>query len=301
MGLSLARMAQRASQAAGIRRRVVAASRFSVAGKRAEFEQHGLETICCDLLDRQQGQRLPDCENVIFMTGMKFGSSGQMAQTWAMNCLAPALVAERFSRSRIVAFSTGNVYGLSPVARGGSREADPPAPVGEYAMSCLGRERVFEYFSAVHGTCTAILRLNYACELRYGVLVDLAEKIWQGESINLSMGHVNVIWQGDANAQALAAFDIVSSPPAVLNIAGPETLSVQDVSSEFGRLLDRPVTFEDQPSDDALLSCSARAVGLFGPPRVPANDLIPAVASWIRLGGARLGKPTKFQSRDGKF
>lgn len=301
MGLSLARLALRASQEAGARRRVIAVSRFPDPGKREEFETHGIETISCDLLDRQQVERLPACENVVFMTGMKFGSTGQMGLTWAMNCLAPALVAEKFPNSRIVAFSTGNVYGLTPVASGGSRETDTPQPVGEYAMSCLGRERVFEYFSSIHGTPVAILRLNYACELRYGVLVDLAEKVWNGVPIDLSMGYVNVIWQGDANAQALAAFDRVASPPAVLNIAGPETLSVREVCQEFGRLFGKSPTFVGSPADDALLSNSQPAVELFGPPRVPAAELIPAIAAWIRRGGARLGKPTKFQSRDGKF
>jgi nucleoside-diphosphate-sugar epimerase len=310
MGLSLARLAQRASQAAGAPRRVIAVSRFASAGKRQEFERQGLETIACDLLDRQQVGLLPECDNVVFMTGMKFGSAGQMGQTWAMNCLAPALVAERFPNSRIVAFSTGNVYGLTAAHRdlsqgcalqSGSLETDPPAPVGEYAMSCLGRERVFEYFSALYGTPIAILRLNYACELRYGVLVDLAEKVWIGEPIDLSMGYVNVIWQGDANAQALAAFDHATSPPAVLNIAGPETLSVRDVALEFATLLGKSVTFTGQPADDALLSCSARAARLFGTPRITASDLVRAVAAWLQRGGTRFGKPTMFQSRDGKF
>jgi nucleoside-diphosphate-sugar epimerase len=301
MGLSLARMALRASQEAGVRRRVIAVSRFTAQEKRAEFERQGLETLVCDLLDRRRVTELPDCENVVLMTGMKFGSTGQMGQTWAMNCLAPAHVAERFCRSRIVAFSTGNVYSLTPVRHGGSRETDPPCPVGEYAMSCLGRERVFEYFSAVHGTQMAILRLNYACELRYGVLVDLAEKVWQGESIDLTMGYVNVIWQGDANAQALAAFGQLASPPTVINLAGPETLSVREIALEFGRLFEKPVTLQGEPAEDALLSCSARAVERFGPPRLSAMQLLPAIAAWIRQGGARLGRPTKFQSRDGRF
>jgi nucleoside-diphosphate-sugar epimerase len=301
MGLSLARMAQRASQAAGVSRRVIAASRFSSPGKRQEFESHGIETVGCDLLDRRQVDCLPACENIVFMTGMKFGSTGQMGLTWAMNCLAPALVAEKFASSRIVAFSTGNVYGLTPVNQGGSLETDPPLPVGEYAMSCLGRERVFEYFSAAHGTRTAILRLNYACELRYGVLVDLAEKIWNGEPIDLSMGYVNVIWQGAANGMALAAFGQVASPPVLLNIAGPEILSVRDVSLELGRLLGKPATFQGAPAEDALLSNSQRAVELFGPPGHSVADLLPAIAAWIRHGGQQWGKPTKFQSRDGSF
>jgi nucleoside-diphosphate-sugar epimerase len=301
MGLSLARMALRASQAAGIRRRVIAVSRFTAPDKRAEFERQGLETLVCDLLDRRKVAELPDCDNVVFMTGMKFGSAEQMGLTWAMNCLAPAHVSERFCRSRIVAFSTGNVYPLTLVGQGGSREADPPCPVGEYAMSCLGRERVFEYFSAIHGTPMAILRLNYACELRYGVLVDLAEKVWHGEPIDLTMGYVNVIWQGDANAQALAAFGQLGIPPTVINLAGPETLSVREITLEFGRLFDKSVTFQGEPAEDALLSCSARSVELFGAPHISAIELLPNIAAWIRQGGARLGRPTKFQTRDGSF
>jgi len=301
MGPTLARMAKRASVAGGKRRRVVGAARFTNPALEAWLNGHGVETVRCDLLDPAQLARLPDAANVVFMTGMKFGSTGQEALTWAMNCHLPALVARRFRGSRLVAFSTGNVYGLSPVSRGGSREDDEPRPVGEYAMSCLGRERIFEHFSRTDGTPTALLRLNYATELRYGVLLDVAERVWQGRPVSLAMGHFNALWQGDANAMALAAFAHVASPPLVVNLAGPETLSVRRVAEEFGRLLGRAVTFEGAEAADALLSNGERGHRLFGRPRVTADQMIAWVADWLRRGGPTLGKPTHFESRDGRF
>jgi nucleoside-diphosphate-sugar epimerase len=301
MGPTLARMAKRASEMGGKRRRVVGAARFTNAALEGWLNGHGVETVRCDLLDPAQVARLPDAANVVFMTGMKFGSTGQEALTWAMNCHLPALAARRFRGSRLVAFSTGNVYGLSPVSRGGSHEDDEPCPVGEYAMSCLGRERLFEYFSRTDGTPTALLRLNYAAELRYGVLLDVAERVWQGRPVSLAMGHFNALWQGDANAMALAAFAHVASPPLVVNLAGPETLSVRRVAEEFGRLLGRAVTFEGAEAADALLSNGERGHRLFGRPRVTADQMIAWVADWLRRGGPTLGKPTHFESRDGRF
>jgi nucleoside-diphosphate-sugar epimerase len=235
------------------------------------------------------------------MTGMKFGATGQEALTWAMNSYLPGMIALRYRQSRIVAFSTGNVYGLSPVALGGSVESDPPAPVGEYAMSCLGRERIFEHFSRTLGIPTALLRLNYACELRYGVLVDLAQRVLAGEPVDLGMGQLNAIWQADANATALCAFGHVASPPFVLNVAGPETLSVRRVAEEFGRLLGRPVCFQGSEAVDALLSNGQLGHRLFGYPRVAAGQLIRWIADWLRRGGPTLGKPTHFEVRDGRF
>jgi hypothetical protein len=301
MGPSLARMAKRASDAAGIDRRVIAVSRFSDARARAMFEQHGIETIACDLLDQEQLDRLPACENVILMTGFKFGSSGRESHAWATNCLLTGMVGRRFRHSRIVAFSTGNIYGLTPVERGGSQEADPPTPLGDYAMSCLGRERLLDYASTAWQVPTVIVRLNYACELRYGILVDLAEKVWSEQPVDLSMGYVNVIWQADANAMALAAFEIAAVPPAVINVTGCELLSVRESCDQFGQLFDKAVTYRQQPAADALLSNSQRAVELFGPPRWTAADIIPAVARWVRCGRERLGKPTHFQARHGNF
>lgn len=303
MGPTLARMAKRASVAAGPRttRRVIGVSRFSSGDLEARLGSQGIETIRCDLHDEQKLDGLPDSPNVVYMVGMKFGSTGQEALTWATNAYLPAIVSRRFRRSRIVAFSTGNVYGLTPVGSGGSREDDPLDPDGDYAMSCLGRERIFEHFSRKLGIPMAIIRLNYATELRYGVLVDLAERVLAGEQIDLAMGHFNAIWQADANATVLQAFDHVTSPPFVLNVAGPETLSVRRVCEEFGRLMGKEVAFGGAESPDALLSCAEKGRRLFGPPRVGFPRMIRWIADWVMRGGDRLGKPTHFEVRDGRF
>jgi nucleoside-diphosphate-sugar epimerase len=301
MGPTLARMARRAFDAAGVRRRVIGVARFSSGGVAERLQAHGVETVRCDVLDQAQLDHLPDAANVVAMTGMKFGATGQEALTWAMNSYLPGMIALRYRHSRVVAFSTGNVYGLSPVGLGGSVEGDPPAPVGEYAMSCLGRERIFEHFSHTLGIPMVLLRLNYACELRYGVLVDLAQRVLAGEPVDLGMGQLNAIWQADANAMALGAFDHVASPPFVLNVAGPETLSVRRVAEEFGRLLGRPVRFQGTEAADALLSNGQLGHRLFGYPRVGAGQMIRWIADWLRRGGPTLGKPTHFEVRDGKF
>jgi nucleoside-diphosphate-sugar epimerase len=301
MGPTLARMARRAFDAAGGRRRVVGVARFSSADVAERLRAHGVETVPCDLLDPAQLDRLPEAANVVFMTGMKFGATGQEALTWAMNSYLPGLVCRKYRHSRIVAFSTGNVYGLSPVALGGSVESDPLRPVGEYAMSCVGRERTFEHFSRTLGIPTALLRLNYACELRYGVLVDLAQRVLAGEPIDLTMGNLNALWQTDANAAALCAFGHAASPPFVVNVAGPELLSVRRVAEDFGRLLDRPVRFQGSEAPDALLGNGQLGHRLFGYPRVSAGQMIAWVADWLRRGGPTLGKPTHFEMRDGLF
>ncbi len=265
------------------------------------MNEHGVETIRADLLDRQQLASLPEAPNVVCMTGMKFGSSGQQPLTWAMNVYLPGMIAERFASSRIVAFSTGNVYPLVPLASGGSREEDELRPVGEYAITAMGRERIFSHFSAQLGFPLSIVRLNYANELRYGVLVDLARRVLAGEPIDLAMGNFNAIWQGDANAMALASLALASAPPFVFNLAGPEMLSVRRVCEQFGRLLDRPLQFVGREADDALLSNSQRAMQRFGYPRISAQQLIEWIADWVRRGGASLGKPTHFETRDGRF
>ena len=300
MGPTLARMAKRASDAAGIGRRVIGAARFSV-GDHAELEAHGVETVRCDLLNEDDVARLPDAPHVIFMAGRKFGSTGDEPLTWAMNSYLPAVVCRKYRHSRIVAFSTGNVYGLSSIAAGGSRENDVLQPAGEYAMSCLGRERMFEYFSRLLNIPLAIVRLNYACELRYGVLVDLAQRIVRGEPVELEMGHFNVLWQGDANAMALRALAHVSTPPWIVNVTGPEVLSVRAVCERLGELLNKPVRFVGSESPEALLSNAARGFERLGTPRVGAGELIEHVADWVARGGRSLGKPTHFESRDGRF
>src|SRR5467141_1207239 len=230
MGPTLARMAKRASQIAGVSRRVIGVSRFSSSKLESQLQMWGVETLRCDLLDSNSLAALPDAANIIYMAGMKFGTTGQESMTWAMNSFLPGLVSERYRQSRIVAFSTGNVYGLSPVSLGGSREQDALNPAGEYAMSCLGRERIFEHFSRRNETRMSILRLNYATELRYGVLVDIAQRVYAGQPVPLSMGYLNAIWQGDASGMSLEALGSASVPPLVINIAGPELLSVRRVA-----------------------------------------------------------------------
>jgi nucleoside-diphosphate-sugar epimerase len=300
MGPTLTRMAKRASDAVGVRRRVIGVARFSAGGE-SELRAHGIDTIRCDLLDASAVARLPDVANVLFLAGRKFGSTGDEAATWATNAYLPGLVCERYRHSRVVALSTGNVYGLVPVAGGGSCEDDPPRPVGEYAMSCLGRERVFEHFSRRNGTPVALVRLNYACDLRYGVLVDLAKKVWTGELIDLRMGHFNTIWQGDANAMVLQALDHATSPPFIVNVTGPEVLSVRAVAERFGRRMNRPVRCNGTEDVTALLSDARRASGMRGTPRVTTDLLIEWVADWVIRGGRNLDKPTHFESRDGRF
>jgi nucleoside-diphosphate-sugar epimerase len=301
MGPSLARMARRASDAAGVRRRVIAVARFSTGGLEAWLRFHDVETVRCDLLDEEALAALPEAPNVIFMAGMKFGSTGHESLTWAMNTHLPALVARRFRRSRIVAFSTGNVYGLTPVDGGGSVETDVPRPVGEYAMSCLGRERIFEHFSRALGTPVVLFRLNYANELRYGVLVDVARQVLAGEPVDVTMGHLNAIWQADANAIALRALAHASSPPLVLNVTGPDVLRVRQVATELGRLMGRSVAFAGVEQADALLSDAQHAVQLFGRPRVSTEQSLHWIADWVSHGGRSLGKPTHFEVRDGRF
>lgn len=301
MGPTLARMARRAFDAAGLRRRVIGVARFSTGDHEARLQARGVETIRADLLDQDQLDALPDAPNVVFMAGMKFGSTGQESLTWAMNTYLPGMVCRKFRRSRIVAFSTGNVYGLTPVQGGGSREADPLEPRGEYAMSCLGRERIFEHFGRTLGIPLALIRLNYATEMRYGVLVDLARKVESGEPIDLAMGHLNAIWQGDANALALRAFDSAAVPPFVLNLTGPELLSVRQVVEEFGRLLGKSPLIEGIEAPDALLNDSRLALGMYGPPRIDAAQLVRWIADWVRRGGETLDKPTHFEVRDGRF
>ena len=301
MGPSLARMIKRASDDAGTPRRVLAVSRFSTPGSQEEFHAHGIETIARDLLDANAVAYLPAAANVIYMAGMKFGATGNESLTWAMNAWLPGIVCERYSRSRIVAFSTGNVYGLTPVENGGSREEDALKPSGEYAMSCLGRERLFEHFSRVRSTPVSLIRLNYACDLRYGVLVDIARKVWAEEPVDVTMGHFNTIWQGDANALSLLTLAHASSPATAFNITGIRTLSVRDTAIQFGKLFGKTPHITGAEATDALLSNATRSVISLGPPFVSETDLIEWTADWIKSGGASLGKPTHFESRDGRF
>jgi nucleoside-diphosphate-sugar epimerase len=301
MGPTLARMVRRASEAAGVKRRVIGVARFSQPSLVENLQQHGIETIRCDLLDPAQVERLPEAANVVAMTGMKFGSTGQEALTWAMNSHVPSLICRKYRQSRIVAFSTGNVYGMTPVRLGGALEGDALQPVGEYAQSTLGRERMYEYFSQVWQIPMVLLRLNYATEMRYGVLVDIARKVLEGEAIDVAMGHFNSLWQGDANAMSLCAFAHVASPAKVLNLAGPEVLSVRRLAEEFGRLLNKPVQIQGQEAEDALISNAQESHRLFGYPRIAVQQMVQWVADWVRRGGSNLGKPTHFEVRSGKY
>ena len=301
MGPTLARMAKRASETAGTSRRVIGAARFSSSNLEEQLHSWGVETIRCDLLDRKSLAALPDAPNIVYMAGMKFGSTGQESLTWAMNSFLPGLVCEKFRNSRIAAFSTGNVYGLSPVSQGGSRESDPLNPAGEYAMSCLGRERIFEHFSRTLQIPISIIRLNYATELRYGVLVDIAQRVYSGNPVALSMGYLNAIWQGDANAMSLQSLAHASVPPFVINIAGPELLSVRNIAEEFAQRFHKPVHFEGVESPDALLSNSQKSLQLFGQPRVALHKMLDWIADWTARGGETLAKPTHFEERAGRF
>jgi nucleoside-diphosphate-sugar epimerase len=235
------------------------------------------------------------------MAGQKFGTTGAQHMTWAINTHLPTLVAERYRDAAIVAFSTGNVYPLTPIAHGGAQEHDEPSPVGEYAMSCLGRERIFEYYSRVHGLRCAIMRLNYAVEMRYGVLVDVARKVWAGEPVDVRMGAANVIWQGDANAWALGLLAHCATPPFVLNVTGPETVSIRRVAAQFAQRFGVDVTITGEEAPTALLSNAAAANQLFGYPTVGLTQMIDWIADWVRRGGGALGKPTHFETRDGNF
>jgi nucleoside-diphosphate-sugar epimerase len=301
MGPSLARRVRRAVEEAGSRSRVVAVSRFSAPALRRSLEADGIETLSCDLLDPAQVDPLPDFENVLFLAGMKFGATERPDRTWAMNVIGPAAVARRYASSRIVVFSTGNVYPLVDPASGGCAESDPTGPVGEYAQSCLGRERIFEYYSRERGTKAVLFRLFYAVDLRYGVLVDVARKVHAGEAIDLSVAHFNAIWQGDANSRALRSLELCTSPPRALNVTGPEVISVRSVAEFFGRRFSREPRFHGDEGPRALLGRTELCASLLGPPEVGLERLLEWTARWVESGGRSMGKPTRYESADGRF
>lgn len=301
IGPSLANMAKRACDMAGVKKRIIGVSRFRNLEEKTQIESFGIETVQGDLLDPDFLGSLPKVKNVFFLAGMKFGSLDNLSLTWAMNSYLPALVVEHFKDSRIVAYSTGCIYPLVPVESGGSLETDMPDPVGEYAQSCLGRERMFEYGSKKNGTPVALIRLNYAVEPRYGVLVDIAMKVKNKQPVDLSMGYFNVIWQGDANNVVLRSLSHVASPAWVLNITGPEILSVKEVAIEFGKLFGNEPQFVGEEAQTALLSNSKKAYSLFGEPEIPINKVIGWVARWMNEDKKLLDKPTHFEVRDGKY
>ena len=301
MGPTLARMARRALDEAGLKHAVIGVARFSDPRSRASLEAAGVRTIPCDLLDRAQVLKLPDGAAVISMVGQKFGTTGAESATWATNAYLPGLIAERYRGVPTMAFSTGNVYPLVPISSGGTTEETPPGPIGEYAQSALGRERMFEYFSRRDGTPTSIYRLNYAVELRYGILLEIALKVWNGTPLDVRMGYVNVIWQGDANAIGLRMLFLGKSPPEIFNVTGTETLSVRSLATQFGELLGKKPILEGTEQPNALLSNASKAVKAFGPPRVTVDQAIDWVAHWVRSNGRTLNKPSHFETRDGKF
>jgi nucleoside-diphosphate-sugar epimerase len=298
MGPTLARMAKRAAP----ERRVIGVARFSEPGLKARLSSWGVECIACDLLERAALERLPRAKNVVFMAGHKFGASGDPSFTWAMNVAVPHLVAEAFRDSRIVAFSTACVYPYVDVAGSGAIESMPTTPPpGDYAASCVGREQMFLHGSRRYRTPGRLVRLSYAIDMRYGVVHDVATRVLKGDAVDLSMGHVNVIWQGDANEQALRLLAHCTTPASPINVTGPEKVSVRWLAEELGRRLGRSPKFTGHESPTAWLVDTTAAMQLFGAPRVPLASMIDWVADWVSRGGESLGKPTHFDTRDGRY
>lgn len=301
MGPTLAVLARRAAEAAQHPLEVIAASRFSDPRIRVWLEERGVRTCSVDLLEADGVRRLPDAQNVVYMVGLKFGTSQAPAMTWAVNTLVPERVAARYPQARIAAISTGNVYPLAEVRRGGSVETDSLHPLGEYANAAVARERLFEYFSRRQHTPVVLLRLFYAVELRYGVIADLARQIQAGTPIPLANGWFNCIWQGDANAMIIRGLDLAASPPAVWNLCRPELFSVREVANKLGTFLDRAPEFTGAESQTALLGNAAGLCRILGEPPTPMDTIIRWVADWVRSGGRTLERPTHFEVRDGQY
>lgn len=301
MGPSLAKLALNAVKQADSKIKIMGASRFSNQSLRSEMKDAGIEIYAGDLLDDAFLESLPKAGNIIYMAGQKFGTSGQESLTWAMNAYLPGKVAEKFSGSNIVAFSTGNVYPFMPISGPGASEDTPLSPIGEYAQSCLGRERLFQYFCEKDQTPTVIYRLNYALDLRYGVLNDIAMAVKDGKEIDLQMGYANVIWQGDANEYAIRSLLHCKVPANPINITGPEIISVQALAETFGVEMGIRPVFRNVPEQTALLSDARKSYELFGDPQVSLDDMIKMTVKWIEQGGDQLQKPTHFQERKGNF
>ncbi len=301
MGPTLAILARRAALAAGRRLEITAASRFSQPGLRRLLEEYDIRTIPCDLMEEKSLARLPDAENVVYLVGLKFGTTQDPAATWAVNTLPPAHTVRRFPESRIAALSSGSLYPLVPVSGGGAREDHPLTPLGEYSNACVARERIFGYFSARNQTRMALLRLFYAVEMRYGVLVDIARKVWNCETVDLAMGYLNWIWQGDANELILRSLDLAEAPAAAYNLTHPQPVAVRDIALRFGELLDRPVRLDGTEAPTALLGDPSRICSRLGPPPTSLDRVMRWIGCWMKQGGVLLGKPTHFEVRDGRY
>jgi len=301
MGPALAKLTRRALNLVGSERKVIGASRFSEPGLLEELNQLDIETHVVDLLNEDQLDSLPAAKNVLYLAGTKFGTTGKESFTWAMNAYLPGRVAEKYRDSNIVVFSTGNVYPLTPVDAGGATEKLSPEPLGEYAQSCLGRERVFQYFSTKNNTPVFIYRLNYANDVSYGVLLEIAKAVKERKPIDLRMGYVNVIWQGDANEIAIRALNHCSVPAKVVNVTGPETVSIKWLGVQFGNIFGQEPVFINTEESTALLSNAGVSNDLFGYPKVLLNQMIELIAEWVNQGGKTINKPTHFQERQGKF
>ncbi len=301
MGPALAKLAMQAIEKAGVNKRVMGVARFSQEGLQEELNNLGIETYVADLLEDEQLDLLPNAENVLYLAGTKFGTSGKEGFTWAMNAYLPGRVVQKYKNSRIVVFSTGNVYHLTPVSLGGADESYTPQPYGEYAQSCLGRERLFQYYSEKNNTPTLIYRLNYANDVTYGVLLEIARSVKEKRPIDLTMGYVNVIWQGDANEVALRCLLHCSVPSKILNVTGPETISIKWLATVFGQLLNETPQFINQEQETALLNNAAESFKLFGYPKVSLMQMMEVIAAWMNTGGKIINKPTHFQERAGQF
>jgi nucleoside-diphosphate-sugar epimerase len=297
MGPTLAMMLKKAAPG----KKIYAVSRFSDRALKARIREAGIETIHADLLDDSAYTHLPNVENVFYLIGMKFGVTGKQPLTWALNSFVPGLVAQHYKNSRIVVFSTGNVYPLVDVDSGGAQEDTAPDPVGEYAQSCLGRERMFQHFSGLYDTPATIVRLNYANEPRYGIIVDLTSKILNDEAIDLTMGAVNLIWQRDANDYIIRSISLAKSPPAILNVTGPQTVSIRALAEQIGTELNKAPRFVSNEAKSALLSNASYCCETFGYPQMTVAQMVPHIVQWVVSGKKVLNKPTKYETRDGKF
>lgn len=301
MGPALATVAKAAADKAGVNKKIIAISRFREEGVQEQLNNKGIETINADLLNDRELQSLPDAENVLYMAGMKFGTKDNASLTWAMNVYLPGRVAEKYRSSRIVVFSSGNVYPMTSIYHGGVTELQAPEPTGEYAQSVLGRERMFQYFSGLHHTPILLYRLNFAVDVTYGVLVEIGSAVRERREIDLAMGHFNVIWQGDANEIAIRSLHHCNTPAKILNVTGPETISVRWCAEEFGRLFGEQPLFKNEEQSTSYLNNAAESFKLFGYPRVSLKEMMELLADWMSSGGRKLNKPTHFQERKGKY